>query len=153
LIWFYDDDESFKAFDTGILTVETNLADGNLNNGFGEEELLNENNISYKLVEKTEEQFVVSISNNSDTMNVFSGKNVVVNGFTLDTTYNLDIFDKIVFPGCSYPMTFEYNWSASDDFKGTNGISKIENVTFNFEVRPNDDYFQEYTTSQMTITY
>ena len=153
LIWFYDDDKSFKDFDTGIITVETSLADGTLDNDIGNEELLNENNISYKLIEKDEDKLVIGINNNSDTYCDFDGKNVVVNGFTLNTDYNLDIFDKVVFPECSYPMTFEYEWSTEADFKKTNGIDKIENVTLNFSVRPNSDYFSETTSSQLSVEY
>lgn len=153
LIWFYDDDASFKDFDTGVLTVETNLADGKLDNDIGSEELLNENNISYKLVEKDEDKVVIGINNNSDTYYDFDGKNVVVNGYSLDVTYNLDIYDKLVFPDCSYPMTFEYNWSSDGNFKDDNDIDKIETVTLNFGIRPNSDYFSESSTSQISIEY
>ena len=153
LIWFYDDEASFKDFDTGVLTVETNLADGNLDNDIGDEELLNENNISYKLVDKNEDKVVIGINNNSDTYMSFDGKNVVVNGYSLDTTYNLDVYDKIVFPECSYPMTFEYDWDSDTNFKEDNDINLIENVTLNFGIRPNEDFFSETSSSQMTIDY
>lgn len=153
LIWFYDNDASFKEFDTGIITVETNLADGTLDNNIGMTEILNENDISYKLVEKSDDKVVIGINNNSDTYYALDGKNVVVNGYSLDTSYDFDIYDKLVFPQCSYPMTFEFDWDSDENFKEKNGIEKVENVSLDFAIRANGDYFSESTTSKLLIDY
>ena len=152
LIWFYDDDASFKAFDTGVLTVETSLYDGTLAGCVGDE-LLDENGVSYTLLDKNQHNVVIGITNNTENYYTFSGKNVVINGYTLDTTYNLDLYDKMVFPNCSYAMLFDFDWDSDNDFKKNNGITVIENVTFNFDVRPNDDYFSEFSSSKVSVDY
>lgn len=152
LIWFYDDDASYKAFDTGILTVETNLYDGILASIEGEE-LLNENGISYTLADKDQDQVIIGINNHSENYYEFDGKNVVVNGYSLDTTYDFDIYGKLVFPDCSIPMVFEYNWNTQEDFKGINGISSIENVSLSFGMRQNGSYTLESNSSTISIEY
>lgn len=152
LIWFYDDDASYKAFDTGILTVKTNLYDDTLASVEGEE-LLNENGISYTLVDKDQDQVIIGINNHSENYYEFDGKNVVVNGYSLDTTYDFDIYGKLVFPDCSIPMVFEYNWNTQEDFKGINGISSIENVSLSFTMRQNGSYTLESNSSTISIEY
>lgn len=153
LIWFYDDDINYKAFDTGVLTVKTSLYDNKVDYDKGDQQLLSEKDISFQLVDKDEDKFVIGINNNSDSIYAFSGKNVVVNGYSLDTTYNLDIYDKMVFPGCFYPMTFEYEWSTTSKFKSENDISKIDSVTLNFEAVPDNDYSKSWDSSQLIIQY
>ena len=153
LIWFYDDDINYKAFDTGVLTVKTSLYDNKVDYDKGSQQLLSEKDISFQLVDKDEDEFVIGINNNSDSIYAFSGKNVVVNGYSLDTTYNLDIYDKMVFPGCFYPMTFEYEWSTTSKFKSENDISKIDSVTLNFEAVPDNDYSKSWDSSQLIIQY
>ncbi len=153
LIWFYDDDINYKAFDTGVLTVKTSLYDNKVDYDKGNQQLLSEKDISFQLVDKDEDEFIIGINNNSDSIYEFSGKNVVVNGYSLDTTYNLDIYDKMVFPGCFYPMTFEYEWSTTSKFKSENDISKIDSVTLNFEAVPDNDYSKSWDSSQLIIQY
>ena len=153
LIWFYDDAEEMKDFDTGVITVETNLADGTLDNDIGEEELLTSDGVTYKLVEKNDDMIIVGINNKSDQYIEFTGNNVVVNGYSLDTMLNLDLFEKLVFPDCCYPMFVEFNWDSDINFKRRNNIDKVERVKMNFDIRKNGDFDLESSTSNIIVEY
>ncbi|WP_027438078.1 zinc ribbon domain-containing protein [Lachnospira multipara] len=153
IIWFYDKAINYKDFDTGILTIKTNLYDAESEYNKNEQKLLEENSVTYSLSKKDEGSLVIEIKNNSNQSYSFSGENIVVNGFTLDTTFNLDVYNKVVYPGCYYQMTIKYNWDKNKNFKKENGISKINTVTMNFEIIPDDDYYNSFTSSQLSINY
>lgn len=143
--WAYDNDKSFKEFDTGKITINTNASSSSLTKIKGTEELYNEKSIEVQYINQDNNNYTYLITNNTDSLFTFDIYNITINGFTSSET-DYDLYNEEVLNGCQYVFTI----TVSNSFMYENNIDKVEDISFNISIRPNADYFNEWTTPMLS---
>lgn len=146
LIWAYDDAVSYKAFDTGVLSIYSDNFDNTIIRTYVGDEIYNSNGIIVKYMSRSHNRFYFSLANNNDYLLDFDIANVSINDWTYDT--GIDIFDLEVLPNCEIMFILDID----SDFTKTNSIENIDSIDFNFNIRQNGDYFDEFSTDTITLT-
>lgn len=145
LIWAYDNDKSFKEFDTGILSIKTNLDDGNYSFSSGNT-VYEKDGIKIEYLNNSDGNYNYCISNTTGNYFDFTVENITINDCTSSDWY-LDLTSVMVFDGCQ--TLFEIK--PDEEFLELNSIDNIESIEFNLDVRPLEDYFESYKTEVISI--
>lgn len=147
LIWAYDNDASFKEFDTDQITINTNLYDGQIEVLLGEK-IYEKNGIVIEYIGNDENKYYFQLFNNSDTYLDFNVDNLTINDYT-SSEMDLDLYGISALEGCVAIFFVE----PSQEFIETNEISEIEKIEFTLEVLPMEDYHQEWNTEMIAIEF
>lgn len=145
LFWFYDNDKSYKEFDTGVISVTTSAYTEPISVSAGEQ-LYNGKGISVSYICTRPTDITYFVTNETGAYVDFDVRNISVNDFTSSET-NYDLIGVILFDGCG---TF-IKYKPSSEFLNDNGISTIEKIDFNLGIRVNEDYSNEYLTELITL--
>lgn len=144
-----DSDTSETLFESDVICVNTKNYDGKTET-IDKELILKENGISYYYMGKVDNKYYLAIQNDNSEIYGFDLDNMTVNSYS----YNLvldsgqtDLYNLIIYPGC-YAIAGFY---VDNDFKKENDIETIEEISFDFNVRPNDDYYSQIKTGKITI--
>lgn len=141
LIWAYDNAKSYKEFDTGQLIIRTSAFDGSAGKRFVGTPVYNANGIRIDRLASNGNNFTYVLSNNSGVYLDFDVKNLTVNDFT-SSKYDYNTSGIIVLNQCQSIFTV----SIDNNFMSENGISQINKVEFSLNIRPEEDYFKEWST-------
>lgn len=139
--WAYDNDESFKEFETGQLQFGTSADDGTYD-VFAGTTLLDENGIKVDYLGRRGNDFTYVMTNNTGSYFTFDLENLTTNGFT-SSDVDYDLYDEEILAGCQYVFAPEINIS---DVAGSN-VDNVESLQFNLKYRLQGDFFNEATTS------
>ena len=147
LIWAYDNDASFKEFDTGQITINTNLYDEKFDFLSGEN-IYDNNGITVEYLFADNDKYYFQFCNNSDSYLDFNVENLTINNFT-SSEMDLDLWGISALKDCKAIFSID----PSSDFLETNDISEIEKIEFTLNVIPMEDYFKEWNTEMITIEF
>lgn len=144
LFWAYDNDKMFKEFETNQIRISTNKEDGVVESVIGKR-LYNDNNITIDYMGNTGDSYVYCLTNNTGNYFDFDVSNISINDYTVSEVdydlYNEQILDRA-------RLLFIIN--VEDEFKEQNGINIIEKIDFSLEIRPLGDYFNDWSTGEIT---
>lgn len=144
-IWAYNNDAYMKEFDCGSIFIETSASDGTNNIQSGEA-LLDENGLKYELIKTDGNIYYIGITNTNSELCEIDMQNLVINDWTCDITYNFDLIGLQILPNCQNIISLDLT-----EYLNEKNISNIEYISFNFDVRPNADYFNSYIGSTIKI--
>ena len=139
--WAYDNDKSFKEFETGQLQFGTSADDGTFD-VFTGTPLFDESGIKVDYLGRQGNDFTYVITNNTGSYFTFDLENLTTNGFT-SSDVDYDLYDEEVLAGCQYVFSPKINLS---DVAGSN-VDNVQSIQFNLKYRPQGDFFDEATTS------
>ena len=139
LFWAYDNDKSFKEFDTGQIEIKTNKYDGTHDNIVSEKIFEQQNiTVSYLDAEKNKYSFV--ISNNTGSYFNYDFKDISINDYTVSDT-DFDLYDEVLLDGCQTVCVVK----VKNDFMETNKIDTVNTIDWNMSIRTLGSYFNEYS--------
>lgn len=141
LFWAYDNDESFKVFDSGQIHVD--LKENAIESPVFEnmKNIYDQNGIKVDFVSNTGNEFNFCITNNTGEYFSYNVENISYNDFTT-SEMDYDLFNKYILNGCKALITVK----PSDDFLADNDITDVTKVDFSLKIRPSDDYVNDYST-------
>ena len=146
LLWAYNNDESFKEFDSGQLTIFTTNDDGDHSESITEKRVYEANGLSVDYLGSSGNTFTFAVTNNTGSYLCFDAENISFNGYTT-SDYYFDLMGVIVLNNCQALFTLE----PTTDFLNNNGVNDIEVAEFTFNVRPEEDYFKDWNTEMITV--
>lgn len=156
LFWVYDNSNSMKDFDTGIIRVKTNFFKDevvfekgkNVTETNGIEVFKNsvdDKKISYSIINRNEYRIETNMENCS------------LNGWAFEPGYSshgdidnlsisIDGKGVIIFPNSIANIDVDIS-----EFVKENNIGELENFEFSLSIIPNEDYFQETETEKIVL--
>ena len=143
LFWAYDNDKSFKEFDTNQITVYTSASDEMKNYQIEGENVYNKDGLIIDYL-SNEKIIIFSLINETDKYLNFTIENMTINDFT-SSDIDYDLYEEIVLDGCQYVFIVK----VSDEFMETNRIEDIEKIEFTMEIHPEEDWFDSYSTEMI----
>lgn len=148
LFWFYDNDKSYKAFDTGVISLITSVNHNPIEISGGQQ-LYNENGIAVSYICTRPTDITYLVTNETGTYIDFDVENISVNDFT-SSEIDFELCGVILFDGCGTYIKYH----PSSQFLQDNDIGNMDNiekVDFNLNIRVEEDYFKESLTSLITF--
>ena len=146
LFWAYDNDKNFKEFETDVITIKTNAFKNNIACISGSE-IYNKKGIIVEFLEQENNEFTFCLTNKTGHYFDFTVSNINVNGFTYDDL-DFDLYDEQILNNCQFVYTIKID----KKFLNNNDIEKISTVSFNFEIEPEGDVFNDWSTDIITYT-
>ena len=141
IIWGYDNAESMKDFDTGIIRIKTNLFDKEESFKAGDDAQKDSGLVVYK--NSIDEECVsYSIINKNDYFVETNLENCSINEWAFDPA--LDGYEIIVFPNSMAIVNVDVS-----NFVEENDIDEVKEFEFSLDVIPNEDYFEEKSTGKI----
>lgn len=138
LLWAYDNDKSYKEFDTDQLRIETSLFD-NRSDALSGTTIHDENGMYVDFIGRENDTFTFMLTNNTGSYLNVDFAEISINDYTM-TDYNYDLCDKVIL--CNNVALFSI--TIDEDFKEENSIDEIRKIEWNLNCRPNGSYFDEY---------
>lgn len=145
LFWAYDNDKSFKSFDTGVIRLKTSLYDGNIKYK-SNETIYKKDGISVQYVGEEDGDYKFVIINNTGSYFDTDINNLSINDYT-SSELDFDLVSVIVFN----KSRTEIKVSPSETFLSDNAIKKIKKIEFSLEIRPKEDYFKSWNTKTIKV--
>lgn len=144
LFWAYDNDESFKAFDTNQIHAELNAGAQNLLDISGETVYEN-NGIKIDYIKNIGNTHTYCLTNTSGNYVDFDLENLTVNDFT-SSDVDYDLYDVICLNNCQ----ILFDVTPDEEFLSTNGITDISSIEFSLNIQPLSDYEYEWKTDMIS---
>lgn len=144
LFWAYDNDKSFKSFDTNQIHAELNTGSQNLLDISGDTVYEN-NGIKIDYIEKLENTYTYCLTNTSGNYVDFTVENLTVNDYT-SSDVDYDLYDVICLNNCQ--VLFDV--TPDEEFLSTNGITDISSMEFSLNIQPLSDYEYEWKTDMIS---
>lgn len=142
LLWAYDNDKSFKAFDSGQIHADvtgTTLTSSPVFDNA--QNLYNQNGISVDFISSDGNSFIFCITNTTGQYFTYDVVSETYDDFTTSDT-NYDLYNEYLLNNCKTLVTL----TPTDDFLSLNGITDVSKVDFALTIRPLAEYTNEYTT-------
>lgn len=143
LFWAYDNDASYKEFDTGQLSISTTADDGSYNVVTGQN-IYDDGSISVDYLYRDGDKFYYCLTNNTDNYFNFDVNNISINDYTV-SDIDYDLYDEVILKGCQKIFVIK----VENSFKNLNGITDVSKIDFNFGIRPEGNYFKEYASGMI----
>lgn len=143
LFWAYDNDESFKKFDTGQIAIHTN----NYNESFdliSGKCIYDNKNVKIEYLSKIDNKYTYCITNNTGDYFDFDVENITVNDYT-SSDLDFDLIGVIVLNSCQAIFTI----NVSDEFIKLNNLDDIQKIEFALNIRPLEDYSSDWSTDMI----
>jgi len=137
MIWAYDNEKSFKEFETDIIAIRTNLDNKKYKKIKGEK-VYDKNNIFIEYVGQNNNEYTYCLTNKTGEYFNFDIENISFNNYAFSET-DYDIYNMIVFDNSSIIFTLK----PSEEFMETNNVKNVKKIEFSLAIRPLDDYFKE----------
>nr|DAT33183.1 MAG TPA: zinc-ribbon domain protein [Caudoviricetes sp.] len=147
LLWAYDNDKSYKSFDSGQIHVNVSDSGNEESPVFADAvNIYDSNGIKVDFLSKRGNEFTFCITNNTGKYFTFDADNISYNDFTSsDVDYNL--YNEYILDGCKLVI----NVKPDNDFLEENGIKEVTKIDFSLKIRPLDDYSNEYSTDIFSV--
>lgn len=156
LIWAYDNAESMKDFDTGIIRIKTNKYEKDKKNK-AKDGSTEEKGISIFKNNITNSDISYSMINNNNYLVETTLENCSINGWAFEPGYSfsessdsltasLDGSGVIIFPNCLANVTVDIS-----DFMEENNMEKVKDFEFSLDVLPEEDYYKETHTKKIVF--
>ena len=145
LIWVYDNDVSYKSFETEQLHLSTSF-DDDTHDQFVGEPVYEEKGITITYLGKDNHEYAFTVRNDTGNNLSFDAENVTINNYTMDNM-NLDFIRFDLLNNCETVL----NISVDSDFYEMNQIDVIEQIEFTITVRPNDQYEGKWNTGVVIV--
>lgn len=146
LFWAYDNDKAFKEFETDVISVKTSDFKNNIAPISGLE-IYNKKGIVVDFLEQENNEFTFCLTNKTGSYFDFTVDNININNYTVSDT-DFDLYDEQVLNNCQFVYTIKID----KKFLNNNDIEKISTVSFNFEIEPEGDVFNDWSTDIITYT-
>lgn len=146
LFWAYDNDESFKAFDTGQIHINFAENHTELPKELHGTTVYDQNGIKVDLIEKDGNSFTCCITNNTGKYITYTAENINFDDMSSSDTY-YDIYDEYLLNGCSDIFSIE----PTQDFLEVNTISDVSKLDFSLNINPLGGCENEWKTDLITI--
>lgn len=142
LFWAYDNDKSFKAFDSGQIHADLSGTEMQDSPVFSDcQTVYDQNGIKVDFVSKDGNNYNFCLTNNTGDYFTFDVENETYNDFTTsDVDY--DLINEYVLNNCKLMFTIK----PTDDFLSLNGISDVTKVDFSLNINPLADFSNQYST-------
>lgn len=147
LFWAYDNDKSFKSFDTGQIHAELTEGAQNLLDVSGET-LYDNAGIKVDYIESHGNTYTYCLTNTSGNYLDFTVENLTVNDYT-SSDVDYDLFNVVVLNNCQ--LLFDV--TPEDEFLSANGIKDVYSVEFTLDINPMSDYSGEWVTDMITKVF
>lgn len=144
LFWAYDNDESFKEFDTGQIQINTNNANDETNFVKGESTLYDHKGVKVEYLFSEDDVYTFCITNTTKKYFNFDVENITFNDYTV-TDVDYDLFDETVLKNCCHVFSIKLD----GEFKENNKIEDVNKLEFSLKIRPNGDYEDEWSTEMI----
>lgn len=144
LFWAYDNDKSFKSFDTNQIHAELNTGSQNLLDISGDTVYEN-NGIKIDYIEKLGNTYTYCLTNTSGNYVDFTVENLTVNDYT-SSDVDYDLYDVICLNNCQ----ILFDVTLDEEFLSTNGITDISSIEFSLNIQPLSDYEYEWKTDMIS---
>lgn len=141
LFWAYDNDQSYKSFDTGQIQIQTSNYSNTQAHYVTGDTIYDQNGIKIDRIANDGNSMTYAVLNNTGNYFDFDVENITINDFT-SSDMDFDLMNVITLNGCQSIFTIK----PSNDFLSTNGINKIEKMEFSLNIRPLEDYMQKWST-------
>lgn len=136
LFWAYFED--FKEWDTGVVSVKTNLYDKEKLYKPSGEEIYSDDSMSLWLLEHEDNTYRFSVKNKTSYDVEYYVENCSVNDWSYENeNYLFDVYSESIHGKTYFVYDFEIDRSFMDD----NGIDSIDNFEFNLLMK--DDYYED----------
>lgn len=136
LFWAYDNDESFKSFDTDQIEIQTSLYSKEHDVVVGET-IYEEDGIKVEYIATDGNDYIFSIKNTTGTYFDCDFNEVTINDYTT-SDYDFDLLGVSVLNNSQVICTI----SVDDEFMEQNSIEDITSIQWNMNIRPQGDYFK-----------
>lgn len=144
LFWAYAD--MYKDFETDVIRIEVNgdTADGSVE--YSPRDILyDKDGLVVDFISKDDNSIFFGVTNKSNQYFSFDIENVSVNDWTYDS--GIQIYDEYVLQGATTILCLDID----STFLSQNNIKEIKSVEFGLDLRPTDDYFNDFHTGAMCI--
>lgn len=145
LFWAYDNDKMYKSFDTGQITISTDLDDG-LYNFYSNESIYEKDGISVKYINNNDGKYNFVLENNTTEYIDFDVENLTINDFT-SSDKDYDLMRVSALQGCYSYFTI----IPSEEFLKINNIDVIEKIEFDITINPFESYKGNWKTETISI--
>ena len=110
-------------------------------------EIYNKKGIIVEFLEQENNQFTFCLTNKTGSYFDFTVDNINVNNYTI-SDIDFDLYDEQILNNCQFVYTIKID----KEFLSNNDIEKISTVSFNFEIEPEGDAFNDWSTDTITYT-
>lgn len=140
LFWAYDNDKSYKEFDTGQIEIQTSLYE-ETHDRFENVTLYNADGIRVDYMAKNPEaeEYAFAFTNTTGSHLDFDIDELTINDYT-SSDLDFDLIDVAVLNDCQAIVII----SLENEFLELNNITDIETIEFNISIRPLESYSEEY---------
>lgn len=143
ILWAYDNAQSFKDFETDVLTIsiDPSVQTNTLSMGA---DVIEDSGLSFSAISFTDNAITIAVVNNNSYYVDFDLTNTSVNGWAMDT--GISVYDVALFPGCQAVFDVSFN-----DVKSEGGFSTVSEFEFSLKARPNGSYYDETITDKIVF--
>ena len=146
LFWAYDNDKSFKEFDTGQIEIKTSLYNKKHDVIKGDT-LYDNDGIKVDFIGSDDNEFTFAVKNTTGNYIEFDVEEITINGFTVS-----DIDYDLYGIGANSDCQAIYTISVDNQFMQDNDIDKVETVEHNLTVRTDGKYTDKYKVGPIEYT-
>ncbi|MDO4445865.1 MAG: DUF4190 domain-containing protein [Bacillota bacterium] len=143
LFWAYDNDKSYKSFDTNQIHAEIKEGANNLLNISGDNIYKNKG-IQVDYIEKSDNTYTFCLTNTTGNYIDFTVEDLTINDYT-SSDIDYDLMDVVVLNNCQ----ILFDIIPDDDFLNTNGIKNITSLEFSLNIKPMSEYENEWKTDMI----
>ncbi|MBQ8278626.1 MAG: hypothetical protein IJZ23_02175 [Roseburia sp.] len=147
LFWAYDNDKYFKEFDTGQITINTNLYNDEFEKLEGTT-IYDSNGVKVDYINKSKNKYTYCITNSSGYYMDFDVENITINDFT-SSDIDYDLIGVSVLNDCQALFVLEI----SNEFMTLNSISEIEKIEFSLKVCPLESHLDSWKTETIILEF
>ena len=136
--WAYDNDKSFKSFDTGSVhlgdTIPINTVGTAIYEGQG---------LLVEYISRNSDTYTYRIHNYTGSAIGYEVENVTVNDFTIDVPYDSLPFEEVIPDGCAG----DFDIILDEDTLDENYIDTVQKLEFTMSILPGESYSARWSTS------
>ena len=142
LFWAYDNDKSFKAFDSGQIHADLSGIEMQDSPVFSDcQTIYDQNGVKVDFISKDGNNYNFCVTNTTGNYFTFDVENETYNDFT-SSDANYDLINVYVLNNCKLMFTVK----PTDEFLSSNGIGDITKVDFSLSIKPLAEYSSQYST-------
>ena len=144
LFWAYDNDKSFKEFETNVIRIKSNKNDDSNSWITSGTEIYNKDGIKIDYLSMENDTIKYVLTNNTG-----NNLNITFNGISINDYTKTEIITDLYNQQVLKDNQIMFEIKVDNKFKENNSIDKINKVDFYLEYTINDDY-NHYKTDNMT---
>lgn len=147
LFWAYDNDQSFKSFDSGQIHADISGETVQESPIFSDcKTFYDKDGIKIDFLDYRDNAYTYSITNTTGEYFSFAIDNISYNDFT-SSDFDTDLYNICILNNCKRVITIK----PSDEFLAENGINDVTKMDFSLKIWPSEDFTREYATDIVSV--